>query len=304
MAKLDRVLTAVDFSEPARAAFDHALALSRLHDAELTVVHAVPSDRPFNWHARERIALIGSLREAAQTAGVRFSVRIQHGDPAGVILLHAKARRADLIVLGTSGRSGLDRLRFGSVAETVALEAAQPVLVVPSASGKTGGSTTPFTNILVAVDLGDSSTAAVERALAMAGGNSRVTLMHVIPGVPLGAPRYMYHMMEPEYQRQVARDAWRRIAEIIPADATASQRVHARVVTGDPAETISRVAAEAGADLILMGVRARSAIGRLVFGSTAARVIRKAGRPVLAVPQLAGVAAIPVRPDDRLAIAA
>ena len=304
MAKLDRVLTAVDFSAPARAAFDHALALSRLHDAELTVVHAVPSERPFNWHARERIALIGSLREAAQAAGVRFSVRIQHGDPAGVILLHAKARRADLIVLGTSGRSGLDRLRFGSVAETVALEAAQPVLVVPSASGKTGGATTPFTNILVAVDLGDSSTAAVERALAMAGGTSRITLMHVIPGVPLGAPRYMYHMMEPEYQRQVARDAWRRIAEIIPADATGSQRVHARVVTGDPAETISRVAAEASADLILMGVRARSAIGRLVFGSTAARVIRKAERPVLAVPQLAGVAAIPVRLDDRLAIAA
>ena len=57
MTKLHRVLTAVDFSEPARAAFDHALALSRLHDAELMVVHAVPTDRPFRWHARERIAL-------------------------------------------------------------------------------------------------------------------------------------------------------------------------------------------------------------------------------------------------------
>ena len=112
MTKLHRVLAAVDFSEPARAAFDHALALSRLHDAELTVVHAVPTDRPFRWHARERIALIGSLRDAAQTAGVRFKVSVQHGDPAGVILLHASARRADLIVLGTQRAIGLRSLPF------------------------------------------------------------------------------------------------------------------------------------------------------------------------------------------------
>ena len=114
MTKLHRVLTAVDFSEPARAAFDYALALSRLHDAELTVVHAVPTDRRFNWHARERIALIGSLRQAAQAAGVRFKVSVMHGDPAGVILLHASARRADLVVLGPAsdlGSTGSDLVR-------------------------------------------------------------------------------------------------------------------------------------------------------------------------------------------------
>lgn len=135
MTTLHRVLTAVDFSEPARTAFDHALSLSRLHDAELLVVHAVPTDRPFNWHARERIALIASLRHASQAVGVRFKVSVQHGDPAGVILLHANSRRADLIVLGTSKRSGFDRFRFGSVAETIAREATQPVLVVPAAAG-------------------------------------------------------------------------------------------------------------------------------------------------------------------------
>lgn len=43
MNQLRRVLTAVDFSKPARAAFDHALAFSRTHNAELTVVHAVPA---------------------------------------------------------------------------------------------------------------------------------------------------------------------------------------------------------------------------------------------------------------------
>lgn len=304
MTKLHRVLAAVDFSAPARAAFDRALALSRMHDAELMVVHAVPTDRTFRWDARERVALIGSLREAARTAGVRFKVSVQQGDPAGVILLHANARRADLIVLGTSGRSGFDRFRFGSVAETVARDAAQPVLVVPPA-GKAADSMTPFRNILVAVDFGEGSRAAVEKALSMANGNSRVTVVHVVRGVPFERSyRYPYRLIEPDSQRRLTRVAWRRIGTLVPADATNSRRIRSRVVTGEPAAAISRVAAEIDADLILVGVTTRGAIGRLVFGSTAARVIRTAGRAVLAVPQLAGAAAAPARDADQLAVAA
>lgn len=305
MSQLHRVLVAVDYSGRARAAFDHALALSQSHGAELLVVHAVPTDRAFKWQGRERTALIAALRHAAQTAGVRFKVSVQHGDPAGVILLHANARRADLIVLGSSERTGLDRVRFGSVAETVALTATQPVLVVPPASGRSGESAMRINSILVAVDLAHGSNAAVERALAIAHEDSRVTVLHVVPGVPLaGASRYMYHLMEPEYQRQLARDAWQRIAATIPASARTSRTVHARVVTGDPSAEISRVAAEVDADLIVVGVTPRGAIGRMFIGSTAARVMRTAGRPVLAIPQRPESAMVPLLDDDRYAAAA
>ena len=292
MTKLHRVLTAVDFTESARAAFDHALALSRFHDAELMVVHAVPANRPFTWDAPERIDLIGALRGAAQSAGVRFKASIQHRDPAGAILLPGTARKADLIVLGTSKQSWFDGFRFGSVAERVALEATQPVLVVPPESTVTDDSIAPFKSILVALDFREGSMEIVERAVSMAHGDSRITVVHVVRGVPLAsASRYMYHLMEPEYQRQLTRDAWRRMPAFISADATTARRVHARVVTGDPAAAISRVAAEADADLIIMGAKARGAFGRMIFGSTAARVIRTAGRPVLVVPRLTGEAA-------------
>ena len=137
MNQLTRVLTAVDSSTPAPRAFDHALGVSRMHNAELTVVHAVPGDRSFEWQARQRIAMIEALRQAAEAAGVRFKVSVQHGDPAGVILLHARAKRPDLIVLGTHQRSGFDRFRLGSVAETVTLRASQPVLIVPASGGAT-----------------------------------------------------------------------------------------------------------------------------------------------------------------------
>jgi len=111
-----------------------------------------------------------------------------------------------------------------------------------------------FKSILVAVDLREGSTAAVAKALSMAAENTRVTVMHVVPDVTLaGASRYMYRLRQPEYQRQLAREAWRRMAEIIPANTTAP-KVHARVVIGDPTTQISRVAREADADLILVGM--------------------------------------------------
>jgi nucleotide-binding universal stress UspA family protein len=301
--KLHRVLAAVDFSAPARAAFDRAIAVSREHDAELTVVHAVPSDEPFKWYGGERRDLIGELRATATAAGVRFNYSIQSGDPAGVILLHANARGADLIVLGSSARSGLDRVRFGSVAETVARKATRPVLVVPAASTTSADGAPPLKSIVVAVDLRDGSSAVVESALSMANAGTRVTLVHVIPRAGLaGTQRYMYHRMDREYHSHLARDAWKGIAGIAPAGT--SSRIHARVVVGDPAEEIARVAREVGADLVLVSVPPRSAVGRLLVGSTAVRLIRTSGVPVLTMPSVKARMIPPASDADQFAVAA
>jgi nucleotide-binding universal stress UspA family protein len=71
--QISRILCAVDFSEPAQAAFEYALALSRARDAELTVVHAVRKDQPFGWHALKRMAMItrGFLRRTPQGTCIR-----------------------------------------------------------------------------------------------------------------------------------------------------------------------------------------------------------------------------------------
>ena len=131
MKQMSRVLAAVDFSEPARTAFEYALALSQRRGAELAVVHAVPAKRPFSWQARERMALMATLRHQADQAGVQFQERIQHGDPAEMILLHAQSAGADVIVMGTHQRSGFNRLRSGSVSHRVTARATVPVLVLP-----------------------------------------------------------------------------------------------------------------------------------------------------------------------------
>jgi nucleotide-binding universal stress UspA family protein len=287
VSQLLRILCAVDFSEPSQAAFEQALALGRERNAELTVVHAVPSAQPFGWHARKRIAAIAAFRRTAEAAGVRFKVSVQHGNPAGVILLHARSRRPHVIVMGTHQRTGVERFRAGSIAETVALRAACPVLIVPGASAVAQASAS-FKSILCAVDFSPASTAAVKHALSLAAeGSGRVTLLHVVEGVSSasGFPSVSDRRV-PEYRALQSEAAWRRLQEAISPEDRTSDRVHVRVMTGDPAVEIGRIAADINADLIVVGVTARGALGRRVFGSTATRVIRTAGRPVLAVPEL------------------
>jgi nucleotide-binding universal stress UspA family protein len=250
--------------------------------------------------------MIGELRQKTERAGVRFKVSVQHGDPADVILLHARDERPDLIVLGTHQRSGFDRFRLRSIAETVILRATQPVLIVPASSAsRNADSLVSLSSVVVAVDFSAGSIGVVERALLMTKPDSRLTLVHVVPGISLAnASRYSYHWNQPEHQRLLVRNAWRRLQETMSAKAKTLRKVHARVVTGDPSKEIARLATDIDADLILVGVTRRGAIGRRIFRSTAARVIQSAGRPVLAIPELTEQRAVPGSEADHLAIAA
>ena len=288
MIELSRILCAVDFSRPARTAFARALALSREHNAELTVVQAVPLTESFNLRGRARMTHIAALRHAAEAQGVSLRVSVQAGDPAGVIVLHANARPFDVVIVGTHQRIGTRRLREGSVAERVIQRVKSPVLIVP-AVGNPGSKVTvsPFGRVVCATDFEPASNAALAMALPIAQkAGSRLTLIHVINGASPGSTsRYAWHFKVPEYHRILAEDAWRRLQEAIPLEGRKSGSVHARVVTGTPSDEIVRIADEARADLIVMGVTSRGAIGRRLIGSTAARVMRRAGCAVLAVPE-------------------
>ena len=288
MIELSRILCAVDFSRPARTAFARALALSREHNAELTVVQAVPVTEPFGLHGRARMTHIAALRHAAEREGVTFRVSVQHGDPAGVIVLHANARAFDLVVVGTHQRVGIGRLREGSVAERVVQRVTSPILIVPAVEHD-GGTVTvpPFGRIVCATDFESASTAALDMALPIAQkAGGRLTLVHVMNGVsPDSMARYTLRFRVPEYYRFLAAEAWRRLQQTIPPEARRSGSVHARVAAGRPSDEIVRIANEARADLIVMGVTSRGAIGRRLIASTAARVMRRAGCAVLAVPE-------------------
>ena len=131
MTTIRKILCAIDLTKASRNAFDRALSIARVSKARLYVLHAVPADVPFARDQSERLKLLTGLRQRAEREGVPVRTIEQHGDPARAIVLHANARKADLVVLGSNRRRGWQRFKEGSVGERVLRRAAWAVLIVP-----------------------------------------------------------------------------------------------------------------------------------------------------------------------------
>lgn len=139
-----RILVATDFAESAEHALACAVQLARRHGAELILLHvymdlpAYPEITAGQVEAiyEEQRAWIESALErrarAARGEGLLARALLRTGPAASTIAETAKEAGTDLVVVGTHGRSGIDRLVLGSVAERVVRLAPCPVLVVKS----------------------------------------------------------------------------------------------------------------------------------------------------------------------------
>jgi nucleotide-binding universal stress UspA family protein len=134
-----------------------------------------------------------------------------------------------------------------------------------------------------------------------------MTVVHVAKGIsPADLSPYRHRFRVPESQTLFGHEeVYRRLQGAIPvALRTARRRIHARAVTGDPATEIIRVARAVDADVTVVGVRARGVVGRRIFGAMATRIMTRAGRLVLAVPEIALLKQPPPSDVNRVAAAA
>jgi len=274
-----RILCAVDASRPAAAAFEQALAMSASRGAQLVLVHAVSKDRPYSWGARERVSALGALRERAEAQNVSVRVRVQQGDAAGVILLHARAHAPDLIVLGYQEAAGLARFRFRSIAERVVRGAACPVLVVPATHTH---AMPAFPTVLCPIDMSPPSPGVIADAARLAGDRGRLVLLHMLRAL---LPRHHARVGVSELSRVRALDIRQRFNAILKAQNRESDVLVTDSSNSVPHE-ILRVASEIKADLIVMGATRRVGLRRLLLGSTGLAVIRRSRRPVCIVPEV------------------
>jgi nucleotide-binding universal stress UspA family protein len=218
--------------------------------------------------------------------GIEILVR-EGTDARAEILAEAAARKDSLIVMGTHGRSGLDHVLLGSIAEKVLHKATCPVLVVPPHAREVGGGVSPvFKRIVCAVDFSPSSLLALNVALSLAQeADARLTLLHAIE-FPAALREVVFSTDVDVDRLHAAAEAeyLRRLRALVPAPARTYCTVATRVNEGKPAREIERVATAEQADLIVMGVQGRGAVDLMVFGSNTNAVIRSAVCPVLVVP--------------------
>jgi nucleotide-binding universal stress UspA family protein len=132
------ILLATDLSAASREATDRAIDLAGRLDARLVIVNVLEKRRLAGGGSHERVDQARAEREAhlvnvvrdARSSGVTAEFLVWQGDPGGSIAAAAEAEGADLVVVGTRGRSAAGRWLLGSVSDHVVRHAGCPVLVV------------------------------------------------------------------------------------------------------------------------------------------------------------------------------
>ena len=295
MTTVNRIVYATDFSVASEPAWHEAQLLGKLFDAEIVLVHAIepppivlgeayiPADVYEQFLAatrREAEAGFDRLLESVTGSGLKVRIRQENGPPAQRILHTVDEESADLLIVGTHGRTGFDRLLLGSIADRLVRQARCPVLT--ARAGLPGRPSQEVRRICYATDFSSTARAAWSWVAMIANAaRAEVDLVHVT--------------MEPVPDRHMSAETIGRMAALLIeqgrteverflAQSTVPRdRVHVHLLQGVAGEQIVRRARAHAADLIVMGTHGWSGVVRWMLGSVAQHVIQTAPCPVLTV---------------------
>jgi nucleotide-binding universal stress UspA family protein len=297
MLEIKLIVCPIDFSEFSIRAYHYAVSLAEHYRAKLVAQHIVELWRyPYADYAASQgdyQELWRALREGGEERLREFVKKHTHdeiqpelvvheGIAADSILSFAQARKADVIVMGTHGRRGFDRLVLGSVTDRVMRTAPCPVLAISKlphefmAAGEERRHVHHLSRILFCTDFSENSQRALNYAIsATAEYDAELALLHVLEDVP----------SPPKTEETIAiATATEQLNKLIPQEERKTLKTKTTVRIGKPYEQIIQFALEAQIDMVTMGVSGRGALDRAVFGSTTYRVIQLGPCPVLAVP--------------------
>jgi nucleotide-binding universal stress UspA family protein len=286
---LKNILFLTDFSEPSGAALPFASAIARTYGSVVHALHVLlpsaytcmtPEMAATFLDDEEDRARAEMQQVEAGLMGLPHETVIERGDALWPVLSEVlKERQIDLIILGTHGRTGVQKLLLGSSAEEIFRRARVPVVTIGPAvrNGAHGGGR--FHCVLFATDFSAVSTIAAAHAVSLAQENqARLVLLHVLPEPRQGKTGRSGELSVAEAMHQ--------LHEMVPEEAELWCRPEAIVQHGEPGEQILATSEERGADLIVLGARGLDGLAAMsthLARATAYRVVVQASCPVLTV---------------------
>ena len=283
---IKHLLVTTDFSKCSEAAFTRAQIIQRMLSARLTLLTILDEEADsagalVRMHDFRRGEFSGSEISTAV-------VRIRNGVPKDIVD-YASTHQVDLIVIASHGRTGARRLMFGSVSEALLREARCPVLIVPSHEHHNFSGHDSL-NISVLTDFSVAS----ERALPIAkylfnafgSADARLTLLHISENM-LDATFGRSLGVDAHAVREEAEvDAEARLSELAGRyfGGTLAMTASIRGLKSVPEEVIEYAECH-NVDLIVMAMHEHSMLEQMLVGSVAEKLIRKAGKMLLIVPQ-------------------
>ncbi|MEM1054823.1 MAG: universal stress protein [Bacteroidota bacterium] len=299
MTPFHTIVAATDLSPASAPALRQAAALAARTGADVHVFYSEVAFREASGSGVGRVrveAFVAETLGLSRTEVDRLAPTVavvRDVSAPDAIVRYTCTVGADLLVVGTHGRTGIGRLLLGSVAEACVSRAVCPVLTVPSDATVLAPSA--GAPILVPVTLGDPADGLLDVASAVAVQTSApVELVHVVreagPYPDLVPDYFSVADNDPEEATRVRERLLQIGASVRPRE------VHA--LMGDPSRVIPRLAASIRAGLVVMGTHGRRGIGRMVLGSVAEATLRRAPCPVLTL-KAADLQPVTARPAVR-----
>lgn len=288
MLNVHRVLFPTDLTECSNHAYSHALLFASHFGAEVHVLNvAVPYDADKNDQQFD-VCLDeegNTWADSYLTEGLEQSVPIRSCQVRVVsaamgILNYAKEHDIDVIVMGTHGRHGLDRLFIGSVAEDVVRSASCPVFTVRCPDQYVGP--LKIQKILVPIDYSESALTTMKYAneLAVSYG-AGLHLIHVIQEAVFPTT-YGVEPVAIAVPEVISRSK-KALLDLRSSKINPEIPVNVHVLIGNPASDIVDFAADLDVDLVVIATHGLSGIKRLLIGSVTEKVVRMAQCPVFTV---------------------
>ncbi len=274
------ILCPIDFSVESDTALDCTEFLAGKFTAKVTVIHAERFEVPLEFTSAQVDGLVTEMNKLKKEAvkhlrsyaearcpSLVADYRVIENSPVEAILSQAEANDVDLIVMGTTGKSGMRRFTMGSVAESVTRQAKVPVLTIRDKSWSSVFQP-KVERMLVPINYTEHAMDALENAACLAQ--------------TLGASLLVTHIVESgDYDEEAARQ---RICQWVPDPIQGRCQYETVVRQGNAAEQIVQIAAEERADMIVIAAVHRPFLETTIIGTTSERVMRHAGCPVMVVP--------------------
>ncbi|QLD89584.1 universal stress protein [Natronomonas salina] len=293
---IESILVPTDGSESASRAASRAIDLAATLGADLHALSVVdvrevePSlalpestnpEKLEEIYVEDAEAAVESTAErAAGQLSTRVTTSVEWGIPFRAITGYVEDKDVDLVVMGTHGRTGLDRVLLGSVAEKTLRASSVPVLLVPKDAHSKAIREESYENILLPTDGSEGSEKAIDLAVFL--GSVYGATIHTVYGID--SDRLSNDVAKSEILgglEDFGRDA---VEKVRKRARTAGVSVAGTVGSGAPEELILEYTSNHGIDLIVMGTHGRSGIERYLIGSTTEEVVRHADVPVCGVP--------------------
>lgn len=288
MKNVKKILIPYDFSETSQAALKQGILLSRKLQANLLVLYVLektPNEEILkltfpsgDLRSKLENKIQGELRSlvnAEPESKISIETRVVVGKPAVEILLMTEKEKADLVVMGSHGHTGLKRLWLGSVTERVVQRAKIPVLV------HRGKTEIAPTRILIPIDFSEYSKEGLELGLQWAKiFNAKPYFFHVIILQDLYSFKDLFVPINSSIE-----EALKEEARIKLADWTKEINMdhHLEIKMGNPSLEIEREVHAHSIDLVVLATHGQTGLKHFLMGSVAEQTVRHSPCSVLTV---------------------